>query len=343
MKSVLLAIVAATTCLCLLPRAGHKSKVGSHVAGESTGLSVLESNEVSPPPTSSPVPALASRPQPVGPPSPVGHRSTSVGPPSYPIWLSEEVNSKVQIPASRVVNLKIDINDPFTDSSEYVYHLSFSWTVSYKVKSISPGLGPHGFTVYGVARNGDSVIERFELTPVEGSYFLPVPSSGPALSTPMSISGGGVFLPPSEREDFGPPLRVELYRGPSLGDDLVLANDPYRRFTYAVSRSAAQFWYIPWDEDLVPFQYLLGSDQALLHDVTSMRVQRHKTEGDKLRIRRSNQQTGIDSFLLLSDYDADGLFDGHEHIASRSMYKAVGYPGLWEKDYVCTVPWMVPR
>ena len=335
MKNILLAIATVAISLCLLLPEDREPKVISHGAVGGTNLSVLETREIAPPATGGPAP--------VGPSNSVGQLSTSVGPPSFPIWLSEEVSSKVQIPEPRAVNLKIDINDPLTTSSEYVYHLSFSWTVSYNVRSVSPGLGPHCFTVYGVARNGDSVIEMFELTPVEGSYFMPVPSLGPALSIPMSIAGGGVFLPPTERDDFGPPLRVELYRGPGLGADLVLANDPYRRYTYAVSRSAAQFWYIPWDEDLVPTQYLLGSDQALLHDVSSMRVQRHVSEGDKLRVWRRNRQTGIDSFLLLSDYDSDGLFDAHEHIVSRAMYKAVGYPGLWEKDYVNTVPWMSPR
>jgi len=76
----------------------------------------------------------------------------------------------------------------------------------------------------------------------------------------------------------------------------------------------------------------MGSDPALLGFAKSMRIQRHSTEGDKLRIRLDPQQSSV-QYLILSDYDGDGVFDGDVPV-TKEQYGSMGYPELWETDYV---------
>ena len=261
-----------------------------------------------------------------------------LGPPSLAtLWLSPEVYSSVDRVDESTIRLSMDINDPLDGSGALDTELSYDWSVSYDVFAASGGLGPHEFVLAGIARNGDLVIEHFDLDMPDGSQVV----DDTTLSAPsFSIAGGSGYQPPSQRAAANPPIRRELYRGAGLGTDVVLANDPQRRFTYVCSRELAKMFVVPWAEAGSLQEYTLESSPSILHRAKSMRVQRHSTEGNKLKIVLDTQQ-GVERYLILSDYDDDGVFDGDVPF-TRTEYASNGYPELWETDYVRHTPLLGP-
>lgn len=261
-----------------------------------------------------------------------------LGPPSLAtIWLSPEVYSSVDRVDDSTIRLALDINNPLDSSGALDTKVHFDWSVSYDLFDAAGGVGPHEFVVGGIARNGDLVLEHFDLEMPDGAQVVVDTASTPPS---VSIAGGGSYLPPSMRAAANPPVRRELYRGSALGVDVAFANDPQRRFTYVCSRDLEKLFLVPWDENASIQEYTLESSPSLLGLAQSARVQRHATEGNKLKVTLDGQQ-GPNRYLILSDYDGDGIFDGDEPF-TRSEYSSNGYPQHWETDYVRHTPILGP-
>lgn len=258
------------------------------------------------------------------------HLPPGFGPPSLDvIWLSPEVYSSVDRVNDTTLRLSLSINNPLDSSAALDTEVNYDWSVSYDLFAAAGGLGPHEFVVGGIARNGDLVLEHFDLEMPAGSQVVADTTSTPPS---FSIAGGGSYLPPSQRVAANPPVREELYRGAGLGSDVLLANDPLRRFTYVCSRDLEKLFLVPWDPSASIQEYTLESSPSLLGLAKSMKVQQHSSEGNKLKITLDTQQ-GPFRYLLLSDYDDDGLLDGDVPF-TREQYASSGYPQLWETDYV---------
>lgn len=253
------------------------------------------------------------------------------------LWLSPEVYSGLQQVGESTVRLMLGINSPLTVGGQIDEEMVFDWSVSYKLESAAAGLGPHEFVLAGLARNGDLVLEYFDLEMPDGSQIVQDTTSVPPSIT---IAGGGSYLPPSQRAAANPPVRDELYRGSALGADVAIANDPQRRFTYVCSRDLQKLFVVPWDSNAAVQEYPMESDPTLLGLVESMTVQEHVTEGPKLKLELDTSTTPF-RYLILSDYDDDGLFDGDVPF-TRPQYASNGYPQLWSTDYVSNTPILGP-
>lgn len=253
-----------------------------------------------------------------------------------PLWLSHEVRSRAIRVADGVVGLKLEWDDPLLTGNDLTEHVQYNWSVAYEVSDVAGSLGPHEFVVWGLARNGDVVVEHFDLTPPVGAHYIPDTTS--SLPT-FSIVGGGSYLPPSERTAASPPVREELYRGGALGQDVLVANDPNRQYSYIISRDLEGLHCVNWANGSVT-ECDLGADKALLSSAQSANVQAHSTEGNKLKIVLGINDVDAD-YILLSDYDGDGLFDGHQVVDAQG-YSLLGYPQLWSNDYVVHLDFLSP-
>lgn len=243
------------------------------------------------------------------------------------LWLSDEVFSAVERLDLNTVRLHLKVNDPFTPSLDHNDQVLFDWSVEYEVKGAAGALGPHEFVLIGVARNGDVVLEHFDLDMPEGSQVFASPASSPPS---VSIVGGGAYVPPSQRAAANPPTREELYRGSGLGVDLLLANDPDGRFSYVLSRDNQTLQTLAWETGAIT-EFTLGPDAAYLQDATQVDMREHATEGRKLKVTLS--RTDGNDFIVLSDYDGDGLFDDHV-VLSQAQYESLGYDLNWTSDFV---------
>lgn len=254
-----------------------------------------------------------------------------------PLWLSSDLYSRAIRVEDSIVGLKLEWDSPLIPGNALTESIQYSWSVAYNIRDISGSLGPHEFVVWGEARDGSTVIEHFELAPPVGSHYYSDTTS------PMpvySVVGGGPYLPPSERVAANPPVREELYRGVALGQDVLVANDPNRRFSYLISRDLEGLHCIEWATGGMT-GYDFGSDGSLLAFAQSAQVQAHSTEGDKLKVVLALNDSDAD-YILLSDYDGDGLFDGHQ-VVDEQGYSLLGYPDLWVNDYVAHLSYLSPQ
>lgn len=252
------------------------------------------------------------------------------------LWLAHDVYSQLVRTSDHVMSFHLKWDDPLTAEESQSESHQYNWSVAYSIDGFSASLGPHEFTVWGTAQNGDIVLEHFDLAPPVGAHDY---SSTTSPLPTASIVGGGPYLPPSQRQAVNPPTRKELYRGSSMGQDIVVANDPSRRYSYVVSKDMMALNCVSWTSGSVS-SYDLGPFSSLLSVAISAQVQSHSTEGDKLKVTLGLNDRDAD-YLILSDYDGDGVFDGHQ-VLDATGYSQLGYPGIWSNDFIRHVGFLAP-
>jgi hypothetical protein len=257
------------------------------------------------------------------------------------LWLDQEIYSDTWFDLGHEITLQTAENDPFTPSGELTDILEFTWSVNYTVNDIANVLGPHEFVVLGTTASGEKIVEGFAFTPADGSLIY----SDFTLDNPQAtVLGGGQYVPSKQRPRPRPPRRKLLYSGTALGNDPILANDPDKRFTYAVSRDTKTVNYISTTSGVPVSTYAISDTNFdRLSDVLYMGIQTHATEGAKLVARLRDSSTNETyGYLLLSDYDGDGKFDADEFVAEDD-YSLLGYPGLWTNDFVSKLDFLPPQ
>ena len=250
---------------------------------------------------------------------------------SRTIWNGSLVQGFVSWDGSGVIHYECREADPSGELPGYPYVSVGDWTTSYTVVDIIGGMGPYSFVVHGIARNGEGVFELFSLESQLGGYQFTPPRSGSG-AFGIAIAGGGPYLVPTARVPLAPPRRIELYRGSSLGTDLLATIAPDGSMLYVISRAAHHLWCVPRDSPLPPVEYLLGSNQNLLAGAKEIGMRGHAEEGDKVYVFIDYGSLPL-SVLLISDYDGDRYLDADE-LMDTSQYEAFGYPGLWTTDYM---------
>jgi len=257
--------------------------------------------------------------------------SYNIGIYSRTIWNGTLVQGFVSWGEDDVIHYECREADPSGDLPGYPYVSVGGWSTSYGIIDIIGGMGPYSFVVHGIARNGDSVFELFSLDSQLGGYEFTPPQSG-AGTFGIAIAGGGPYLVPTARVPLAPPRRVELYRGSSLGTDLLATITSDGSMLYVLSRAALHLWSVPRDSSLPPVEYPLASNQDLLSGAKEIGMRGHIDEGDKVYVFVDYGTLPL-SVLLLSDYDGDRYLDTDE-LMDTSQYEAFGYPGLWLTDYM---------
>ncbi|MBI1383015.1 MAG: hypothetical protein GC161_18245 [Planctomycetaceae bacterium] len=209
-------------------------------------------------------------------------------------------------------------------------------TTSYDVIE-AKGRGTELAVVLGRARNGDSILERWALTQPIGAWTATRTPAPPVVGVPVAtasldiaIQGGGSFLPPSQRTAPAPATRIEVYRGPSFGDDLELEVDPDGRFALILSRDQVKLWRVLLEEN---------GEAVAVHDVASMpelqymrRMQtfRHVAYGRQLRAKLHGHATLTD--VVFFDSNNDGVFEGHLFFTLQE-FAQFGLPHDWAEDF----------
>ena len=256
------------------------------------------------------------------------------------MYESTDLVVEVQWPIDgRVVTVLRNELDPATGT---FVESSINVSTSFDVLECKGGLGADEFVVLGVPPRGGTVVERWSFAPQTGGYTawrdgVSTPIGTPIMETlpPLAIiAGGGPFVPPGQRGAATDPVREELYRGPSLGDLLVLANDPDERFSLVFSRSDDRIWQIPWNnsgnanliEDLSTTSPGIFSTMDFVHPV------QHLVLGRCYRgvVADPNAHPFLE--LIMIDGDDDGVFDSFQSMTNQDL--TTQFVGDWTDDFV---------
>lgn len=117
------------------------------------------------------------------------------------------------------------------------------FSTSYVVKKIVPSGQAHSFFVNGRSRDGDDVLEQWDIDVGQGGRFATRPGGPTPIGTPSAPHSlttgilGETYTQPSGRPR-ATATRTELYRGSDLGTLLGIAADPNGRFLLIVAGGA---------------------------------------------------------------------------------------------------------
>ena len=259
---------------------------------------------------------------------------------AHALWFGESFRAYVKEYGLRTFEFVLEESDPNVYGEALDYRESLRFTTPFNVNQLVRGMGPYQWLLAGQSDNGNQVIQKFEVDLPSGCYAPPhlFLQPGGTVIMPDFVGTGGYIAQPG-RQPLGPIQRTALYRGSSLGADLVVAADPHERYAYIISRDQKLLYLLPLGGG-DPIFASTGSDNQYLSDVTLARVQMHETEGLKLKCTLSTDTGSAYGYLIFSDYDGDGLWDSNEFM-TQQQYQDFGYPGLWTADFVRGVSWLL--
>lgn len=172
-----------------------------------------------------------------------------------PIFISNDLAQSVSFEFDEP-NLRLHTAERGEGSSVPDELHSVGFSTAYRVIEVAPAGRSHAFYVNGTARNGDDVLELWEVSVGTGGRFVtpaavPQPLGTP--SPPYAVAGdvlGGFYASPSTRSGATTVARTELYRGQELGAWRALAADPEGRFVLVVA--GAKLFRIDVATELAP-------------------------------------------------------------------------------------------
>ncbi len=207
---------------------------------------------------------------------------------------------------------------PFAER-EYVYTTSFD-----VLRVVGMQMGQ--LLIEGRTRSGDQVLEWWGLQWPEGTPVFQRPQAPAGVGVPHSggpasfhIVGGGPVLPIADRTQAPSEQRVELYRGPILGDWMFSVVDPDGRFVLSLAKngpdaplpgSDAQLlrWSLDEGEWNGPEVLLEDTELPELRAAMSMSVRDHLYLGRVYQLPLNIATPG--NRLILVDSNNDGAIEG---------------------------------
>lgn len=185
----------------------------------------------------------------------------------------------------------------------------FTYTASFDIDSVAARTQDDLF-VTGIARNGDVVIERWEIAEQTGALRVQIGTSGPAPAlgvpspaptTSTSVPGGLPYVPLDQRAVGQPSLtRTELVRTQDIDPirDNSMAADPEGRFLLFLT------------EDSVLYQLDLSDPNALpipIHDASSLWTLDHIQAMARLQVAGMGRVWDLGPPQVLPDPTSGGL------------------------------------
>lgn len=195
------------------------------------------------------------------------------------------------------------------------------------------------FYLAGVARNGDDVIEKWEVVPVPGGYVALRPPATTAIgitavsSTTSVTIVGGQFVRPQDRTTAPSVFRTEVYRGQGFGGVSAMAVDPEGRFLLILASQDKSLYRLSLLDNSPPSVLYTAGDDPHFVAVDSIGPLQHETQGRMYLFESFDGPVFQARRSLMSDSDNDGIPEG---ITSYTLgeYEAAGYIGdVWVDDF----------
>ncbi len=216
---------------------------------------------------------------------------------------------------------KITIVDREMDPFSAAWHESkLVENTSFAITGVTTDRG-NNLYVAGIARNGDTVIEKWMLPPWQGGWHvaanvstapLGLPFAGGALHSMVQLAGGGPFSPPTARGARVSTQREEIHRGSPLNELVDLRVEPHGRFLYVLAGIPRNIWVLDLNADspLPVVAFAPGTGPSLL-GAEHLSVGRHVTLGRCFEyLANAPGPDGEPLSGLLIDSDEDGYLDG---------------------------------
>ena len=221
---------------------------------------------------------------------------------------------------------------------------SARFATSYRIHKIASGGQSHTFYVNGHARNGDDVLELWEVAVRSGGHYASRTAAPQPLGTPSAPFGvtpgivGGVYRAPSG--EAVAVERTELFRGSQLGVFRGVAADPEGRCVFAMAGGA--LYRIEIGPTLIaPVEVITGfSDIA---EVAYVAIRQLAATGERTLVL--TRPSGIDEVVggfidvlrcLAFDPDNDGHFSFPGTVHDEATYSEAGLLERtgWSSNYV---------
>jgi hypothetical protein len=176
------------------------------------------------------------------------------------------------------------------------------------------------YCVGGFGRDGDFILERWELVPATEAS-----RSGP-FSQPLQLGLNGEVL----SKDF---VKTRLFKGP-LGESLVsIGFDPERRFILAMLDGQGVSTIYKFDNVQSATPSVVYSSTAHPELLTLGHFNRMNHVGSGMRVWTiSSRELSGDLRMMMFDVDNNGVFDGVPLVGSSDYFAAAGFPmtiGVW--------------
>jgi len=258
----------------------------------------------------------------------------------YPLFVSTELSQGVWYqPSGTVVTVNTTEYDPangaFVDSS-------VQYATSYKVNFVTARI-PNELYVFGTKRNGDDVIEKWDLEEIPGAWVASRPPSALPIGTPdpsfpvfsLTLSGGS-FIDPGSRIASPVGAREEIYLGSALGGVLYAAVDPDGRFLLVLDAAAQRLVQVPIDGSSAPSVLF---DSTSIPEIVEMGciAPRHEASLGRMYIMTTSRrddslgpESAYDARIVFFDYDNDGNLDDFT-VQTYAQFVASDYS--WSETY----------
>lgn len=294
-QSIGILLVATTTTAAIVAYNGHKRTESAHP--ESRATEERESAARPASPSTSPDP----------PPGPLLSEGSIVG------FFSDTYNHLVRWDSGHP--------EPYFEvRSQELNPTTQAWDVQTRLISTRFGIealthraGDRGIDIFVAGTEGaNTVIEHIRIPLCRGAYAtnlvtLP-PTLGVAHPPQASLStliAGGTYIEPSQRT-CPPNVRTEIYLGSQIGSIDGIEVDPEGRFVLVVD--GARVFQVPVQANAIPIEIgIVQQTAAVGYLMGGLTSAHHATEGRKYTLPADGPDW--DSYLILHDYDNDGVFD----------------------------------
>jgi len=271
-------------------------------------------------------------------PDPVVSSNTSSSTPGFLVTSSEEISQVIDQPDLKTIQVRT-VDHTATPPSV----TNFTYSSSFTVTSIA-AKGQDDFYIAGYARNGDLVIEHWEIESQDGAIATGWQSSGPAPigqpsvpAAPISTVTGGTYIPVFQRTGEPSVLRTEILRtNQFLIQNNAFGVDPEGRFLLLITDSS-QLYRVDLVDPPTPPILLLDSNSLWTLPFIKGMVRIQVSGIGRIWVLGPPEilpspVLGIDQHVLTYLYDADndGLFE--QEVVHD--YLTLANSGLW--DYIET-------
>lgn len=194
------------------------------------------------------------------------------------------------------------------------------------------------FFILGRYRDGATVIERWILTPPDGTPVIRRPIAPSAIGVPFPGDSanfetvqGGAWLPHDQRVGPLKDRRILIENHTSSAPCRVIAADPDGRFLVVLDSVGFRRVSLSDGTSHTIADFATLPPTASLINTLSFRHHAHL--GRVLIARTRGYQSGVDFRLLLIDYDNDGIVDSIEPHNYGSMMNRIGSPPEFVDDF----------
>lgn len=216
-------------------------------------------------------------------------------------------------------------------------------SVSFRVDWVA-ARGPHEVYVFGHEPAGPSVIQRWELEPVPGSYVASRAVATTEIGAPwttgdMQLSvhpNNGAYTPPALREEAAF-QRTSIYRGDGLGRTRSATIDPDGRYLLVLN-TAGELHQLELRTTASPASTMLlqPSQSPELSGGVQLFLRQDSAGKRVCVVHPSDAEPGQD-FVVLLDSTNDGSFESVEVLSSSDYFQryfSADGTALWTDDFL---------